>query len=96
MSRASNGKYMEIPYGVIELRKLFTGGVEREDGSIESRDNVCRVIAEIIEGENPQRPLSDSLLTRKLQEKGLDIARRTVTKYRERAGIPPSRLRKKY
>ena len=77
-------------------QKVAKCGVEREDGGIESRDNVCRVIAQIIEGEDTSRPLSDSLLTRKLQEGGLDIARRTVTKYRERAGIAPSRLRKKY
>lgn len=96
VSRATNGKYIETDFGVIELRRFFTGGVERADGKIESRDNVCRVIRELIENEDTRRPLSDALLTKKLQERGLDIARRTVTKYRERAGIAPSRLRKKY
>ena len=80
----------------MELRRFFTGGVERADGGIESRENVCGVIAALVADEDPRRPLSDSLLTKRLQERGLDIARRTVTKYRERAGIPPSRLRKKY
>ncbi|MGE3165183.1 MAG: RNA polymerase factor sigma-54 [Planctomycetota bacterium] len=96
VSRATNGKYLESPYGTYELRRLFTGGVERADGGIESRDNVCKVIGQIVAGENPRRPLSDSQLTKKLQERGLDIARRTVTKYRERAGIAPARLRKRY
>ena len=96
VSRATNGKYIQTPYGVMELRRFFTGGVERATGGIESRDNVFAMIREIIEQENPHRPLSDSMLTRKLQEKGLDIARRTVTKYRERAGVAPARLRKKH
>lgn len=96
VSRATNGKFIETPYGSVELRKMFTGGVERTDGGIESRDNVCKVIEQILSGENPKRPLSDSQLTKKLQERGLDIARRTVTKYRERAGIAPARLRKKF
>ncbi len=96
VSRATNGKYIQTPHGIIELRRFFTGGVERADGGIESRDNVCAMIREIVANENPRRPLSDSLLTRKLQERGLDIARRTVTKYRERAGVAPARLRKQH
>jgi len=96
VSRAANGKYIQTPYGSMELRRFFTGGVERADGGIESRDNVCGVIRELVEAENPRRPLSDSQLTRKLQERGIDIARRTVSKYRERAGVPQARLRKRY
>ncbi|MEM7168366.1 MAG: RNA polymerase factor sigma-54, partial [Planctomycetota bacterium] len=96
VSRATNGKYIETPYGVMELRRFFTGGVEREDGSIESRDNVCQMIQEIVATEDNHKPLSDSQLAKQLQERGLEIARRTVTKYRERAGVPPARLRKKH
>jgi RNA polymerase sigma-54 factor len=96
VSRAANGKYIETPYGSMELRRFFTGGVERADGGIESRDNVCGVIREIVSDEDARRPLSDSQLTRRLQERGIDIARRTVSKYRERAGIPQARLRKRY
>lgn len=96
VSRAANGKYIQTPYGVFELRRFFTGGVERADGGVESRDNVCGVIREIVEKEDPRRPLSDSQLTRRLQERGIDIARRTVSKYRERAGIPQARLRRRY
>ena len=96
VSRAANGKYIETPYGVMELRRFFTGGVERTDGGIESRDNVCGVIRELVAAEDPRRPLSDSQLTRRIQERGIDIARRTVSKYRERAGVPQARLRKRY
>ncbi|MCI0650744.1 MAG: RNA polymerase factor sigma-54, partial [Planctomycetes bacterium] len=96
VSRAANGKYMETPYGVMELRRFFTGGVERADGGIESRDNICGMIKEIIDAESPRRPLSDAQLTKRLQQRGLDIARRTVTKYRERSSIPPARLRKRH
>lgn len=96
VSRATNGKYIETPYGVMELRRFFTGGVEREDGSIESRDNVCQMIQEIVSHEDSRKPMSDSQLAKQLQDRGLEIARRTVTKYRERAGVPPARLRKQY
>ncbi|MFQ5655234.1 MAG: RNA polymerase factor sigma-54 [Planctomycetota bacterium] len=96
VSRAANSKYAETPFGVIELRRFFSGGVERADGGIESRDNVCRVIRKLVRKEDPRNPLSDSQLTRLLQERGLDIARRTVSKYRRRVGIPAARLRKKY
>lgn len=96
VSRATHGKYIETPYGVMELRRFFTGGVERVDGGVESRDNVCERIREIVGGEDPRRPLSDTQLARRLQKEGVDIARRTVTKYRERAGVPAGRLRKRY
>jgi RNA polymerase sigma-54 factor len=96
VSRATNGKYMETPYGVTELRRMFTGGVEKTGGGIESRDNICELIKEIVGAEDSCRPYSDSQLARKLQESGLEIARRTVTKYRERAEIPNARIRKKY
>lgn len=96
VSRATNGKFIQSPFGVLELRRFFTGGVERAGGGIESRDNVCRLIQQIVEGENPSKPLSDTQLTRALQGRGIEIARRTVSKYRERAGVPTARLRKRY
>jgi RNA polymerase sigma-54 factor len=96
ISRAIKGKYVQTPYGLFDMRYFFTGGVENEDGEVESRRNVCRRIEELVAGENKRKPLSDSELTRLLKEKGLNIARRTVTKYREQKGIPSSRLRKAY
>lgn len=96
VSRAANGKYIQTPYGSLELRKFFTGGVERADGGIESRENVCTAIREIVAKEDSKFPLSDSQLARKLKSLGIEIARRTVSKYRERAGIPQARLRKRF
>ena len=96
ISRAIKGKYIETPSGIYELRYFFTGGVDNADGEIESRRNVCRRIGELVEGEDKKKPHSDTALTRLLQEEGLNIARRTVTKYREQADIPASRLRRLY
>jgi RNA polymerase sigma-54 factor len=70
--------------------------VENSQGELESRRNVYRRIGEIIEREDKRRPYSDSDIARILREGGLDIARRTVTKYREQERIPSSRLRKSY
>ena len=96
ISRAIKGKYVQTPYGLYELRYFFTGGVGNAAGEVESRRNVYRRIAEIIEEEDKRRPYSDPALARLLQKQGLSIARRTVTKYREAQGIPSSRLRKQY
>jgi RNA polymerase sigma-54 factor len=96
ISRAIKGKYMQTPWGTFEMRYFFTGGVERSDGVLESRRNIYREISELIESEDKRRPLSDTALCRILRERGLDIARRTVTKYREQERIPSSRLRKEY
>jgi RNA polymerase sigma-54 factor len=96
ISRAIKGKYMQTPWGIHELRFFFTGGVENSQGELESRRNIYRKISEIIEGEDKRHPYSDSDIARILRESGLDIARRTVTKYREQERIPSSRLRKSY
>ncbi|MBN1418912.1 MAG: RNA polymerase factor sigma-54 [Planctomycetes bacterium] len=96
VSRAIRGKWIQTPWGVFPLRYFFTGGLDREDGSVESRRNVSREIEEIVREENKRRPYSDTDIARILCEKGLRIARRTVTKYREERGIPPSRQRRQY
>jgi RNA polymerase sigma-54 factor len=96
VSRAIKGKYVQTPWGLYELRYFFTGGVGNAEGELESRRNVYRRINEIIEGEDKRHPYSDTDIARILQEKGLHIARRTVTKYRESQHIPSSRLRRSY
>ena len=96
VSRSSNGKYMQTSNGVIELRRLFTGGIAREDGGLESRESICETIRGIIDAEDNNYPLSDTQLAKRLTSKGIKIARRTVTKYRERTGIPQAKLRKRY
>jgi RNA polymerase sigma-54 factor len=96
ISRAIKGKYMQTPWGVFELRYFFTGGVTNADGEVESRRNVYRLISEIIEKEDRRSPYSDSEIAKILKDRGLAIARRTVTKYREQEKIPSSRLRRSY
>ena len=78
------------------MRYFFTGGVGKADGELESRRNVYRHIGEIIDHEDKSSPHSDSDIARILQQQGLNIARRTVTKYREQEKIPSSRLRRSY
>ncbi|MBI4583820.1 MAG: RNA polymerase factor sigma-54 [Planctomycetes bacterium] len=96
ISRAIKGKSIQTPYGIFELRYFFTGGVENAEGEVESRRKVYQKIAELIQNEDKSHPLSDTEVANKLREQGLDIARRTVTKYRDQEGILPSRLRKVY
>lgn len=96
VSRAIKGKYMQTPWGLFEMRYFFTGGVGNASGEVESRRNIYRKISEIIENEDKTKPYSDSTIAKLLQDNGLNIARRTVTKYREQENIPSSRLRKNH
>ena len=97
VSRAIKGKYIQTPWGLFDIRYFFTGGVDNADGEVQSRRNIYRKIAQIVEKENKRKPHSDTAIAKILQEQeGLKIARRTVTKYREAQAIPSSRLRKEY
>jgi RNA polymerase sigma-54 factor len=96
ISRAIKGKYIQTPHGLFDMRYFFTGGVDNAEGEVESRRNIYRQIRGIIDEENKSKPHSDTEIAKMLQESGLKIARRTVTKYREQEGIPSSRLRKVY
>ncbi len=96
VSRAIKNKYMQTPWGLFELRYFFTGGVGNANGEVESRRIIYRRIAQIIENEEKTKPLSDAAIAEVLQKEGLNIARRTVTKYREQEGIPSSRQRKNH
>lgn len=92
ISRATASKYAMTPGGVVSLKSLFSESVD-EDGNL-STHNVESAIRGIIEGEDKRDPLSDDAITGILHDKGLDVARRTVAKYRERMGFPVARLRK--
>ena len=96
VSRAIKGKHMQTPWGLFEMRYFFTGGVGNAKGEVESRRNIYRRINAIIESEDKTEPLSDSAIAERLREDGLNIARRTVTKYREQEGVPSSRRRKNH
>ena len=96
VSRAVSGKFLQTPYGTIELRSLFTRAVLKSgeaSGESVSQHNIRTRIVEIIRNESPEKPLSDQAITNRLQSEGCDITRRTVAKYRDLEGIPPARLR---
>ena len=94
VSRAVHGKFIETPLGVFELRQFFTGGYTSQDGRSVSNETVKDAIARLIAGENPAAPLSDLEIAGRLAADGLRVARRTVAKYREELGLPPSHQRR--
>jgi RNA polymerase sigma-54 factor len=94
VSRATSGKYVSTPRGTFELKYFFSNAIG--DKSEMSSTHVKDVIKKIILSENPECPLSDSAIQKFLSNKGIDIARRTVAKYRENQKILPSQMRKKY
>lgn len=95
VSRATNGKYVQTPRGLYELKYFFSSGVESDDGEISSI-SIKKLLKEIIDKENPKKPYSDSKLTELLAQRGIKISRRTVAKYRDELNIPPSNIRKRY
>jgi len=95
ISRVANDKYVQTPQGMLEIKYFFTSGLRKEDGEELSKRNVKRMIEDIIRKEEPSLPLSDQEIYLKLKNEGINIARRTVTKYREELKILPARFRKK-
>ena len=95
VSRAVNGKYLICKRGIFELRYFFSAQLENSEGDDQSIIAIKALIAEIINGEKPEKPLSDQKITDLLNEQGHKIARRTVTKYRESMDIPTTTLRRK-
>lgn len=93
VSRATAGKYVATAGGVYPLKFFFNEKVSDEGNS--SSHEILAAIKEIISGENTASPLSDDAIMASLHDRGYDIARRTVAKYREKLGIPVARLRKK-
>ncbi len=92
ISRATAGKYVSTPYGVYPLKKFFSERVNEEEDA--SSHEIIEEIKKIISAENKRKPLSDEAITTILVQKGYNVARRTVSKYREKVGIPVARLRK--
>lgn len=95
VSRATNGKYIQTPRGLFELKYFFSSGISSNDGGISST-SIKSIIKEIIEGENPKKPLSDQQIVKILMAKNIDISRRTVAKYRDELGIASSSGRRRY
>lgn len=96
VSRSINGKYMQSPRGVFELKYFFSSGVTGESGEGLSSNSVKSFIKEIIDGEDAKKPYSDQDMVTLLKEKGIDISRRTVAKYREGMGILSSSKRRRF
>ena len=94
ISRMTNGKYIQLPFGTFELKYFFSEGIKMDSGESISNKTVKELLKEIIKKENKKKPYGDEKLTKILNEKGFKIARRTVTKYRESLKIPVGRLRK--
>ena len=94
VSRAVSEKWIQTPRGMYPLRRFFSGGRESEEGGEKSWEAIKAILQEIVEAEDKLKPLSDQKLADALKEKGVEIARRTVVKYREQLGIPPARRRK--
>ena len=102
VSRAISGKYMQSPRGIVPMKALFTGevattrGAAASGGNTASRAGVQGRIRDIIDGEDKSKPLSDEAIVSILKKEGLDIARRTVTKYRKAMKLGSSRARRVY
>lgn len=94
ISRVVNSKYVQTEYGIKSLKEFFSEGMTTNSGEEVSTIEVKKVLEEVIANENKRKPLSDKKLEVLLRDKGYNIARRTVAKYREQLNIPVARLRK--
>ncbi|MDX8405587.1 MAG: RNA polymerase factor sigma-54 [Mariprofundus sp.] len=95
ISRVTNSKYAETPIGLIELRRFFSAGLPTRGGGTISVYRVQQRVKALIESEPQSRPISDQAIADRLQAEGIEIARRTVAKYREQLGLPPSSQRRR-
>ena len=94
ISRVANSKYIETPYGIKLLKSYFSEGMKNKEGEEISTIEIKKILKEIVDQEDKNKPLSDIELSNKLSDKGYKIARRTVSKYREQLDISVARLRK--
>ena len=95
ISRVTTQKYMHTPRGIFELKYFFSSHVSTKGGGECSSTAIRAIIRKLVAAENTKKPLSDSKLTNLLEEKGINVARRTIAKYRESLSIPPSNERKR-
>jgi RNA polymerase sigma-54 factor len=95
ISRVVNSKFVQTDYGVFSLRHFFSDSISTTGGEEVSNKEVKRKLKDLMDSEDPLKPLSDDKLAQLLNAQGLNIARRTVAKYREAMLIPVARLRRK-
>ena len=94
ISRVTNSKFIETPFGTFLLKEFFSEAFSKEDGKSISNKVVKSHLRDLLEKENKKQPLTDEKLSELLDEKGYHIARRTVAKYREQLSVPVARLRR--
>lgn len=94
ISRVANSKYVQTAYGTFPLKSFFSESLTNDEGEEVSTREIKKILMDCIEQEDKSKPLTDDVLTQILKEKGYNIARRTIAKYREQLGIPVARLRK--
>lgn len=94
ISRVTTQKYMHTPQGIFELKYFFSSHVSTDSGGECSSTAIRAIIKKLVSAENPKKPLSDSKITELLADQGIQVARRTIAKYRESLNIPPSNERK--
>jgi RNA polymerase sigma-54 factor len=94
VSRAVDDKWIQTPRGMFPLKRFFVGGTRSDDGDDVAWDRIRLKLQELVDNEDKQHPYSDDDLVKKLKESGMKVARRTVTKYRQKMGIPSSRHRR--
>ncbi|MAT64886.1 MAG: RNA polymerase factor sigma-54 [Gammaproteobacteria bacterium] len=95
ISRVTTQKYMHTPRGIYEFKYFFSSHVGTADGGECSATAIRAMIKKLVAGENPAKPLSDSKIADLLSDEGINVARRTIAKYREAMAIPPSNERKR-
>ncbi|MDR1571554.1 MAG: RNA polymerase factor sigma-54 [Clostridiales Family XIII bacterium] len=96
VSRSINGKYMQSPRGVFEIKYFFTSGVSSCNGDGIASESIKAFIREIVDREKPSSPFSDQAIAESLSGRGIEISRRTVAKYRDEMGLPSSSRRRRY
>ncbi|MFA5634879.1 MAG: RNA polymerase factor sigma-54 [Anaerovoracaceae bacterium] len=96
VSRSINGKYMQTPRGLFEIRYFFTSGVTGNDGSSIASESIKTIIKEMVDNEDPKAPLSDQAIAESMVECGIEISRRTIAKYRDEMNLPSSTKRKRF
>lgn len=94
ISRVANSKYVETDFGIFPLKFFFSEGITNDEGEEVSNREIKKILSDAIAAEQKKKPLTDEALMELLKEKGYNIARRTVAKYREQLNIPVARLRK--
>ena len=94
ISRVANSKYVQTPFGTFLLKSFFSESMQNDEGEEVSTREIKKILSDCIDAENKSKPVTDEQLTTILKEKGYNIARRTVAKYREQLNIPVARLRK--